>query len=407
MRAAVLYGKEDVRVEERNEPPLGPGEVRIGIEVALTCGTDLKVFKRGYHARMIVPPAVFGHELAGTIREVATDVKHWHIGDRVVVANSSPCGHCSSCQVEQENLCDDLLFLNGAYAESIVVPRRLVQKNLLRLKPETSFRDAALVEPLACVVQGIEDCKLHAGQRLLVLGSGPIGLMFVALARHRGCDVTVAGRGTARLQTAARLGATQVIDVVGKDDLAAAVKAAAPKPFDVVIEAVGKPEVWEASVKLVRKGGVVNFFGGCPAGTTVTLDTGLIHYSNLTLLASFHHTPAIIRKALGIVSRGEISAREFVKQEEPLTSLNSVLPHHPRRAQLHRIRRHPRRRFCRWRMPSHPAPRTPPPHDRRQPRRKNPHPRPRVRPANPVAADMRRRTPPSTQRSASPPRRLR
>ena len=325
MRAAVLHGKEDVRIEERPEPTLGPGEVRIAIEVALTCGTDLKVFKRGYHARMIVPPAVFGHELAGVIRETAPDVKHWHVGDRVVVANSSPCGQCSSCHGEQENLCDDLLFLNGAYAESIVVPRRLVQKNLLRLKPETSFRDAALVEPLACVVQGIEDSKLAAGQRVLVLGSGPIGLMFVALARHRGCDVTVAGRGTARLQTAARLGASQVIDVVGKDDLATAVKAAAPKPFDVVIEAVGKPEVWEASVKLVRKGGVVNFFGGCPAGATVTLDTGLIHYSNLTLLASFHHTPRTIRGALNFIESGVIRAADFVDGECPLTQLPDLL----------------------------------------------------------------------------------
>src|SRR5688572_10659226 len=111
MKAAVLYGKEDVRIEQIEPPQLKSGEVRVAIRAALTCGTDLKVFKRGYHAKMIVPPAVFGHELAGEICEVAFDVKDWKLGERVVVANSAPCGNCFFCQQEQENLCDDLLFL--------------------------------------------------------------------------------------------------------------------------------------------------------------------------------------------------------------------------------------------------------------------------------------------------------
>src|SRR3954466_358880 len=175
MKAAVLYGKEDVRVEEIQPPALKPAEVRVRIEAALTCGTDLKVFKRGYHAKMIVPPAVFGHELSGVIAEVnnAKPEGQWKIGDRVVAANSAPCGECFYCHNHQENLCDNLLFLNGAYAESIVVPAPVVEKNMLALKPETAFRDAALVEPLACVVQGISDIQLRAGQRLLILGAGP------------------------------------------------------------------------------------------------------------------------------------------------------------------------------------------------------------------------------------------
>src|SRR3954451_9836699 len=167
MKAAILYGKEDVRVEEVTPRRLEAGEVRIHIEAALTCGTDLKVFKRGYHAKMIVPPAVFGHEMAGVISE--SRAKNWQVGDRVVVANSGPCGKCFFCKQQQENLCDDLLFLNGAYAESITIPARLAEKKLLPLNLHTSFRDAALTEPLACVVLGIEDCKLHAGQRVLVI----------------------------------------------------------------------------------------------------------------------------------------------------------------------------------------------------------------------------------------------
>lgn len=326
MKAAVLYGKEDVRVEEVAERPLQPGEVRVRVEAALTCGTDLKVFRRGYHAKMIVPPAVFGHEFAGVISEVARDVTEWRVGDRVVAANSAPCGRCFHCHCAQENLCADLLFLNGAYAESIVIPARLVAKNLLRLKAETPFRDAALVEPLACVVQGFDDLRVQAGEHVLILGAGPIGLLFVSLARERGCEITVAGRRHGRLEAARRLGAMQVVDVGTAPDLVATVRGAAPgRRFDVVVEAVGKPEPWEAATRLVRKGGRVNFFGGCPVGTTVSLDTGLIHYSNLTLLASFHHTPRAIRRALELIERGVVRAADFVDGEAGLRGLPELL----------------------------------------------------------------------------------
>jgi L-iditol 2-dehydrogenase len=341
VRAAILHGKEQIRIEDVAPPPLKPGEVRICIEAALTCGTDLKVFRRGYHAKMIVPPAVFGHEFSGVISEIAPlapslsppggkrvaarpgEGLNWSVGDRVVVANSAPCGECFYCRNQQENLCEDLLFLNGAYAESIVVPERLVRKNLLHLKPETAFRDAALVEPLACVVQGVEDAKLRAGQHVLILGAGPIGLMFTALAKNLGCDVTVADRQAARLEAARQLGVAQsgIIDIGDGGNLVTTVREAAKTHFDAVIEAVGKPETWEASVHLVRKGGMVNFFGGCPSGTSITLDTTLIHYSNLTLFASFHHTPRTVRRALEFIESGVIRAADFVNGECPLTQL--------------------------------------------------------------------------------------
>jgi L-iditol 2-dehydrogenase len=324
VKAAVLHGREDVRIEDVEPRVPGPGEVRLRIEAALTCGTDLKVFKRGYHACMIVPPAVFGHEMAGTLAEVAPDVQGWRVGDRVVVANSAPCGRCFYCEQQQENLCDDLLFLNGAYAESLVVPARVVARNLLRLEPGISFRDAALTEPLACVVQGVRDCKLREGQRVLVIGSGPIGLMFTALARHSGCEVTVAGRGEHRLQRANHLGASHTIEAPREGDLAVAIRGQIDHAFDVVIEAVGQPATWEAAVKLVRKGGTVNLFGGCPTGSTVNFDTALLHYSNLTLLASFHHTPATIRQALSYIEKGLIKASDFVDGECALEDLPAL-----------------------------------------------------------------------------------
>lgn len=323
MKAAVLHGKEDVRIEEIPPRPLQSGEVRIRVESALTCGTDLKAFKRGYHARMIVPPAVFGHELAGVVSELGagTAEQGWKVGERVVAANSAPCGECFHCQAGQENLCDDLQFLNGAYAESIVVPARLAQKNLLRLKPGTDFADAALTEPLACVVRGLDDTKLRARQHVLIFGAGPVGLMFVALARHLGCEVTVVGRHKARLAAAGKLGAACVVDAGAGTDPVSRVRAATHTHFDAVIEAVGRPETWEAAVHLARKGGTVNFFGGCPSGATITLDTHAIHYSNLTLLASFHHTPSTIRRALELIEAGVIRAGDFVDGECPLTQL--------------------------------------------------------------------------------------
>ena len=321
MRAAVLHGKEDVRIEEIAISPLTPGEVRIGIRAALTCGTDLKVFKRGYHAKMLVPPTVFGHELAGEIVEVTPEAAgRFAVGDRVVAANSAPCGRCFFCQADQENLCDDLLFLNGAYAESIAVPARIVERNLLKLAADTPFRDAALTEPLACVVQGIHDLKLRSQERVLVIGAGPIGLMFVALAKAAGCHVAVAGRGENRLAKARQLGADTVLVTPVIAALPDRMKEAGCV-FEVVIEAVGQPECWEAAVKAVRKGGRVNFFGGCPSGTSVALDTTLVHYSNLMLLASFHHTPRAIREALRWIERGVIRAADFVDAECALTAL--------------------------------------------------------------------------------------
>jgi L-iditol 2-dehydrogenase len=270
---------------------------------------------------MIVPPEVFGHELAGIIAEVGEGVAHWRAGDRVVVANSAPCDGCVYCRAGQQNLCDDLQFLNGAYAECITVPPRLVQKSLLRVGSGTGFADAALVEPLACVVLGVEETGLRRGEHVLVVGAGPIGLMFVVLARQLGCEVTVAGRGEKRLAAARRLGASQTIVVGDRSGLVEAVRGATPTPFDAVIEAVGKPEVWEAAAKLVRKGGRVNFFGGCPTGTRVSFDTGWLHYSSVRLLASFHHTPASVRRALEWIERGVVRAADFVDGECPLSRL--------------------------------------------------------------------------------------
>jgi len=329
MKAAVLYGKEDVRIENVDMPRVGPGELLLRTRVALTCGTDVKVFRRGYHARMIVPPAVFGHEVAGVVEEVGPGVEGVEPGTPVVVANSAPCGVCHFCRHDLPSLCDDLLFWNGAYAEFARIPARVVQHNLIPLEEGLAFREAAMVEPLACVVRGVEESWIGRGQSVAVIGTGPIGLMFVALARMRGAHVVAAGRNPQRLEKARELGAEATVTAPGLGDLAERLRERSPggRGFDVVIEAVGLPETCEAAVRAVRKGGVVNLFGGCPADTSIGIDSQRLHYQELTIKSTFHHTPDSIRKAFRIIADGHVDPNAFITSDAPLEELPHVLAH--------------------------------------------------------------------------------
>ncbi|MFN7921325.1 MAG: zinc-binding dehydrogenase [Bryobacteraceae bacterium] len=326
MLAAVLYGKENLKVEPVAVPSIGPGDVLVRVKAALTCGTDVKVFRRGYHARMIVPPALFGHELAGDIVAVGSAVSHFKPGQRVVAANSAPCGECYYCRKGNENLCDDLLFNNGAYAEYMRIPARIVEKNTYVIPDHVSYQDAALSEPLACVMRGLEETSLRPDDTICVIGLGPIGLMFVRLAKVRGARVIAVGRRKTQTDRAARMGADEVIVAADGVDVVSEVRRmTAGYGVDVAIEAVGIPDTWEQAVRMVRKGGTVNFFGGCPNDSRVTLDTSLLHYSEITCKASFHHTPRHIYESLSSVARGEITASDFVNRVEPLTNLLEVM----------------------------------------------------------------------------------
>ena len=329
MTAAVLYGKEDLKIEQVPIPSLLPDEVLIRVGSALTCGTDLKVFRQGYHARMIVPPAIFGHELAGVVEEVGEEVRHVRKGMRVVAANSAPCLDCRYCRRNQSNLCERLLFNNGAYAEYIRIPGPIVRQNLLEIPDHIPFTDAALVEPLACVLRGLEETGLQAGDTLVLIGMGPVGLMFIRLAKAKGARVIAVGKRESQLAAAKRMGADEIVNMAQVDDVVQEVRRRTfqGEGADVAVEAVGTPETWGWAANMVRRGGMVNFFGGCPTGSTIQLDTSLLHYSEITLKASFHHTPAYIRKALDCLSRGEIRAKDFITGEAPLTRLPEILRH--------------------------------------------------------------------------------
>jgi L-iditol 2-dehydrogenase len=328
MTAAVLYGKEDVKIETVPIPRVADGEVLVKVEVALTCGTDLKVYQRGYHARMIVPPALFGHELAGVIQEVGAGVKTFKRGMRVVALNSAPCGMCFYCSKHQENLCEDLLFNNGAYAEFIKIPRRIVEANMLAVPSDVSFEAAAMVEPLACVLRGLHESTPEIGDTVTVIGGGPVGLMFMQVAKLSGCNVIAVVKRDAQVDAARKMGADEVVQITHTDPVQT-VRAFTPdrRGSDVVIEAVGRPQAWEWAVEMVRKGGTVNFFGGCASGTKVALDTNRLHYSEVTLKATFHHTPESVRKAFALIAEKKVRSADYVTGEAPLSNLNDVFRH--------------------------------------------------------------------------------
>ncbi len=343
MNAAILYGKEDVRIERLPVPEAGPGEIIVRVVAALTCGTDLKVFRRGYHKKMLKPPAPFGHEMAGVVSQVGDGVTKFHEGDRVVAVNSAPCGECYFCRRGQENLCDDLVFNNGAYAEYFRIPARIVAKNTFLVPASIPLEHAALTEPLACVLHGMDETGAQAGDQMVVIGAGPIGLMFIHAAALKKIEVISVVKHTEQVQQARSLGARHIVQTTKTDDVIAAVRALTPqgRGADSVVEAVATPETWQWAVDMVRKGGVVNFFGGCAAGTQVSLDTNRLHYNDLTLRASFHHRPQVCRCAFDWIASGEFESQRFLTGRASLEELVPVFRRFVNRTSHIKIAIHP------------------------------------------------------------------
>ena len=324
MTAAVLHGREDVRIERVPIPQIAEDEVLVRVSVALTDGTDFKVWKQGFHARMIRPPALFGHELAGTIAAIGSAVGgNLRPGQRVIPANSAPCNVCFHCRKGQPNLCEDLLFNNGAYAEYIRIPGRIVRENMLEVPDDVSLEDAALTEPLACVLRGVHETRVHAGDTVAVIGCGPIGLKFIRILSRRKVRVIAIGKRRSQTEAAERMGAVAALNAAEIADTIERVRALTEggRGADAVIEAAGQPVTWEWALEMVRKGGTVNLFAGCAKGSEVKIDPGALHYSEITVKSTFHHTPRFMREALEAIARGEIRAADLITAREPLAEL--------------------------------------------------------------------------------------
>ncbi len=331
MKAVMYYAPKDIRYEEVNVKMPDEGEVLVKVEAALTCGTDVKTLRRGHPVLIKKTPSGFGHEFAGTIVQLGEGVENFKIGDRVVAANSAPCGECFFCKRGEENLCENLDLLNGAYAQYITIPKRIVEKNLLIIPDNVAFRRAVFCEPLANVVHGIERTPIQKGDTVGIVGIGPIGLMFARLAKLKGAKVIAMGRNPLKLKMAREFAqADEVIDLKKfpdpKDIILAMTEEG--RGLDVAIECVGLPEIWERMFSLVRRGGVVHLFGGCSAGTSVNIDTRRLHYDEVNIISVFHHTPKYFRQALELISSGCVDVEKLITKTMQMKYAKRALEMH-------------------------------------------------------------------------------
>ena len=331
MKAVLYYGPENIKYEDVRIRPLQKGEVLVKIMSALTCGTDVKTYRRGHPVLIKSIPSGFGHEFSGIVEKVGDGVTKFSVGDRVVAANSAPCGECFFCKREEYNLCENLDLLNGAYAEYIIVPERIVEKNMLILPDGLSFDKAAFCEPLANVVHGVERSEIKAGQTVGIIGIGPIGLMFARLAKLKGASVIVAGRNPLKLKMAEEFAhADEIIDLNKYPNPEKIFKeyTEEKRGLDIAVECVGLPEIWERIFSCVRPGGTVHFFGGCKSGSTVQFDTTKMHYGDIKLISVFHHTPKYFRQALEYIASGEVEVEKLITNTLSLKDVEFAMKQH-------------------------------------------------------------------------------
>ena len=331
MKAVLYYGPQNIKYEDTMIKPLSEGEILVKVESALTCGTDVKTYRRGHPVLIKSVPSGFGHEFAGIVSKTGKGVTKFKVGDRVVAANSAPCGECFFCKREEYNLCENLDLLNGAYAEYIVIPKRIVEKNTLILPESLSFDKAAFCEPLANVVHGVERTNIKPGDTVGIIGIGPIGLMFARLAKLKGAKVITAGRNPIKLKLAEEFAqADEIVDLKKYPNPEKIFKSFTEegKGLDVAVECVGLPEIWERIFECVRPGGTVHFFGGCKSGSKVTFDTTRLHYSDIKLMSVFHHTPKYFRMALDLISSGDVEVEKLITGTLPLNKLEYAMQQH-------------------------------------------------------------------------------
>lgn len=297
MRAAVLHGREDLRVEEVPDPVPAAGEVLVRIEAATTCGTDTKMWRRG-HPIMPPYPARFGHEMAG-VRE--------DTGERVLVGDSVACGECRCCAAGRPQICRSPRWVLGGFAEWIAAPTEALHA----LPAGLPAPAAAMAEPLAAAVHAVRRAPARAvAPDAGVLGGGPMGQMLAALLVHEGRTVTLADRHPERRAQAQAAGA------MAGERLA---------DHDVVFEAVGRPEAWRAAVQACAPGGCAVMVGGCASGTDAALPTRPLHYDEIDVRGAFHHSREEVDDALALLAAGVVDWSALASEPIALEELPAAL----------------------------------------------------------------------------------
>jgi L-iditol 2-dehydrogenase len=325
MRAVMYLGPAHLELREIPIPRPGPDEILLRIRAATTCGTDVKTYRRGHPK--VIPPIRFGHECAGDVVAVGAEVNEFKPGMRVVPHNSAPCGACYYCKHGQQNLCDDLVYNFGTYAEYIVVPGSIVRLNTFEMPDHLSYAQAAIMEPLASVVHGQRVLQIQPGERVAIIGAGgPIGLMHLQMSLRAGASRVIAvDLSDERLAVAERLGATATINPRYDDPVGAIRDLTGGRGADVAIESAGAKEAWLTAFNSVRKGGRVEWFGGLKGGTSIELDTHWIHYGELTLHGTYHCTPLDVHRAFELIASGVIDTQSLVTGELPLEQVEDGL----------------------------------------------------------------------------------
>jgi L-iditol 2-dehydrogenase len=327
VRQVQLIAENKIEITEVKTPKPGAGELLVKVGAALTCGSDLKTIRRGFHPVLApVLPHPFGHEFAGSVVALGSGVDNFKVGERIVAANSAPCGICPYCLMGRESLCEDIVYLNGAFAEYIVVPARIVEKNTMRIADDLPFYQAAMTEPLACVLHGVDISEAEPGEAVAVIGQGPIGSLFTAHLTGRRARVIAVDIDETRLQRARRLGAVETVRAQPGESFAQAVRRLTPKGLgvDVAIEAVGTPEAWSDAIKTVRRGGKALMFGGVGRNQDVSIDPQRIHYDEVIILGVYHHTPIYIREALSLLEVGWLNVDEIITHHLPLSQIEQA-----------------------------------------------------------------------------------
>lgn len=336
MKAAILAKDGTLKVKDVIAPQAQAGEIIMKVMSATTCGTDVKTYHRG-HPNIHVEDGgiIFGHEASGIVHEIGEGVTKFKVGDRIAAHNSAPCHKCFSCSIGNYSMCDNLKVIKGAWAEYVKIPAEIVAENVFLMPEEMSFTTASLLEPLSCAVYGVDESNIQLGDIVVVNGCGPIGLMMLKCAKLKGAYVIACDFNPLRLETAKKVGADAIVDLNLEKDQVAAVRNLTPnqRGVDVAIEATGVPSVWEKNILMTRKGGLVMEFGGCKPGTTITIDTELLHYAQLTIKGVYHTTPKHVKIAFDLLTRGEFPAEFFVTKSYHIDdALEALLAHAEGRA---------------------------------------------------------------------------
>jgi L-iditol 2-dehydrogenase len=325
MWATVYMGPGELSFRRMPVPDIGPEDLLVRVKTALTCGTDVKTYKRGHPK--YTPPTLFGHEFAGDVVAVGSAVERFTPGMRVVSGNTAPCNECYFCKRGQPNLCDDLTVNLGAFAEYIRVPGRLVRQNTFVLPDHLSYREAAIAEPLGCVVHGQDLLQIQPGESVAIVGAGgPIGLMHVQLALRQGASPVIAiDVNDGRLAVAQSLGASRVVNSARQNPVEMVGDLTGGRGADVVIECAGVKATWLTAVDVARKGARVEWFGGLPDGTSVEVNSTRVHYDELTLYGVYHLTPLSLERAFHMLCQGVIDAKPLITHEVALSELERGL----------------------------------------------------------------------------------